>query len=185
MLIHNAGLVAFADIDVMDEGLFERMLNINVRAAFWLARAVFPSMKQQHYGRMVFTTSGRAMFLESALPGLTCYTMGKLAQVGLMQSLAAEGAAWNIRVNAVAPVAATRMLRRQVAPGTFRPEHVAPGVAFLASAQCEQSGIILQAGNGHFSTARYARGQEITLAPEALTPEAIADQWQALLAPPA
>jgi NAD(P)-dependent dehydrogenase (short-subunit alcohol dehydrogenase family) len=111
--------------------------------------------------------------------------MGKLAQVGLMQSLAAEGAAWNIRVNAVAPVAATRMLRRQVEPGTFRPEHVAPGVAFLASAQCEQSGIILQMGDRHFSTARYARGQEITLAPDALTPEAIADRWQALLTPPA
>jgi NAD(P)-dependent dehydrogenase (short-subunit alcohol dehydrogenase family) len=67
------------------------------------------------------------------LRDLAAYAMGKGAQFGLMNALPAEGEPHGIRVNAISPVAATRMLRRRVDPGEMRPEQVAPGVVFLAS----------------------------------------------------
>jgi NAD(P)-dependent dehydrogenase (short-subunit alcohol dehydrogenase family) len=173
-LIHNAGIVTFTPIEATNRELFARMLHVHVEAPFWLAQAAFPHMKTQRYGRIVLTTSGRAMYLERAQPGLTSYTLGKMAQLGLMNGLAAEGHDWGLRVNAIAPVAATRMLRRHVEPETYRPEQVAPAVVFLASAQCTVSGVILHAANGQFSTAQWVRSSEVTLTPGSLTPEAIA-----------
>src|SRR5439155_9573380 len=79
------------------------------------------------------TTSGRAMMVEGNEDGLATYTAAKLGVVGLMFGLAAEGASHGIRVNAVSPVAATRMLRRRAEPGELEPEQVAPAVVFLAS----------------------------------------------------
>ena len=85
----------------------------------------------------MFTTSGRAMRAEDCVPGLIAYSAAKMAQVGLMVGLAAELHDTDIRVNAVSPVATTRVLRRN-AP-ELRPELVAPGVAFLASSACRIS----------------------------------------------
>jgi NAD(P)-dependent dehydrogenase (short-subunit alcohol dehydrogenase family) len=82
----------------------------------------------------MFTTSGRATRAEDCVPGLIAYSAAKMAQVGLMVGLAAELHDTDIRVNAVSPVAATRVLRRN-AP-ELRLELVAPGVAFLASSAC-------------------------------------------------
>jgi NAD(P)-dependent dehydrogenase (short-subunit alcohol dehydrogenase family) len=180
ILIHNAGLLTFTPIEEMEAALFTRMLQVNVEAPFWLAQAAFPTMKRQRYGRIVLSTSGRAMFLEAALPGLTGYALGKMAQVGLMNALAVEGQAWGIRVNAISPAAATRMFRQPVAPGTFLPEQVAPAVAFLASAQCDVSGMVIRASNGQFSLARWSRTAEVTLGPGVITPEAIASWWNTL-----
>jgi NAD(P)-dependent dehydrogenase (short-subunit alcohol dehydrogenase family) len=148
-----------------------------VAAPFRLSQAAFPIMQRQHYGRIVFTTSGRAMFLEDALPDLSGYAIGKMAQLGLMNALAAAGESHSIRVNAISPVAATRMFRSTVAPGTLRPEQVAPGVAFLASSQCDFSGVILQAGDGHFAVARWQRSAGIDFGGADVTPEDIAGQW--------
>ncbi len=117
------------------------------------------------------------MFLEHALPELTGYAIGKMAQLGLMNALVAAGEAWGIRVNAISPVAATRMFRSSVAPQELSPEQVAPGVAYLASSHCNASGIILQASNGHFSTVQWHRSTSVDFGVQAATPEAIGDQW--------
>ncbi len=181
ILIHNAGLLRFVPIEETDSQFFERMINVSVAAPFWLSQAAFPVMKQQHYGRIVFTTSGRAMYLEAAMPGLTSYAIGKMAQLGLMNALAAEGEAYGIRVNAISPVAATRMLQRQVAAHELRPEQVAPGVAFLASSHCNFSGVVLRASNGNFSVARWSFSPEVSFETEVVTPEAIAEQWSRII----
>ena len=177
ILINNAGWITFTPLEDMTPDLLGRILNIQVAAPFWLSQAAFPIMKRQHYGRVVMTTSGRAMFLEHALPELTGYALGKMAQLGLMNALAADGAAEGIHVNAISPVAATRMLRSSVAPQELRPEQVAPGVAFLASSLCNFSGIVLQASNGHFSTARWTRSAGVDFGGTAITIEDIADKW--------
>ncbi|MEO8954337.1 MAG: SDR family NAD(P)-dependent oxidoreductase [Ktedonobacteraceae bacterium] len=177
ILINNAGWITFTPLEEMTPALLERIINIQIAAPFWLSQAAFPTMKQQHYGRIIFTTSGRAMFLEHALPELTGYALGKMAQLGLMNALAVAGAADGIRVNAISPVAATRMLQRAVAPQELRPEQVAPGVAFLASAQCDVSGIVLQASNSHFATAQWKVSTGIDAGEAVITPEAISDQW--------
>ncbi len=183
ILIHNAGWISYTPLEEMTPALFERIANIQIGAPLWLAQAAFPIMKRQHYGRIVLTTSGRAMFLEDALPELSGYAFGKMAQLGLMNALAVAGEADGIRVNAISPVAATRMFRRQVAPQELRPEQVAPGVAFLASSQCTMSGIILQAGNGHFSIAQWTRSKGLDFGSETVTPEDIAKQWEHISAP--
>ena len=180
ILINNAGWISFTPLEDMTPDLLGRILNVQVAAPFWLAQAAFPIMKRQHYGRVVMTTSGRAKFLEHALPELTGYALGKMAQLGLMNALAADGAAEGIHVNAISPVAATRMLRSPVAPQELRPEQVAPGVAFLASSQCNFSGMVLQASNGHFSTAQMTRSAGVDFGGGAITIEDIAEKWNVI-----
>jgi NAD(P)-dependent dehydrogenase (short-subunit alcohol dehydrogenase family) len=165
-LVHSAGIVRYAGIDATPEDEWTRMLDINVSAAWWLCRAVWPAMKERSYGRIVLTTSGFAL---RPIPGadLTGYSVGKAAQVGLMNGLAAEGEPHGILVNCVSPVAATRIFRREVQPGEMTPEAVAPGVAMLASADCRWSGQVLVAQDGEFAFDRMVR----TVAISARTPE--------------
>jgi len=156
--------------------VWDRMVAIGVDAPFHLARAAVPHMRRQGYGRIVLTTSGRAMRVEDCVPGLIAYSAVKMAQVGLMVGLAAELQDTDIRVNAVSPVAATRVLRRP-AP-ELRPELVAPGVAFLASSACMTSGAVLNAAGGRFSAARWDRSDSLDLGPTPASPEDIAIRWQ-------
>lgn len=92
-----------------------------------------------------------------------------------MNALAAEGAASGIRVNAIPPGAATRMLRRPVENGTFTPERVAPGVAFLAPSDCTRSGMILHAADGRFRLLEPNASGPVALSGDGLAPEAIRD----------
>src|SRR5687768_16759156 len=180
-LVHNAGLVVFAALDETTPAVWDRMIAIGVDAGFHLARAAVPHMRRQGYGRIVLTTSGRAMRVEDCVPGLVAYSTAKMAQVGLMVGLAAELADTDIRVNAISPVAATRVLRRQ-APELLA-DLVAPGVAFLASSACTTSGVVLNAAGGRFSASWWDRGETVDLGPTA-SPETIAGHWQRFVAPP-
>jgi NAD(P)-dependent dehydrogenase (short-subunit alcohol dehydrogenase family) len=179
-LVHNAGLVVFAGLEETTPAVWDRMIAIGVDAGFHLARAAVPHMRRQGYGRIVLTTSGRAMRVEDCMPGLVAYSTAKMAQVGLMVGLAAELAEMNIRVNAISPVAATRVLRRQ-APELLA-DLVAPGVAFLASQACTTSGAVLNAAGGRFSASWWDRGEVLDLGPAA-SPEDVAARWQHFMAP--
>src|SRR2546428_8863536 len=183
VLINNAGLLGHALIEEMDPELFSRMVRVSVEAPFLLTQAAFPEMKRRRYGRIVVTTSGRAMYIDAAMQGLTAYSIGRGAQLGLMVSLAAEGDPFGIRVNAVSPVATTRMtMSKDAAP--MAPEQVAPGVAFLASRACDFSGAILRAGGGRFSVARYVFTGGVDFGPDAIAPEAIAERWAEIAGEP-
>jgi NAD(P)-dependent dehydrogenase (short-subunit alcohol dehydrogenase family) len=155
-LVNNAGLVVFASLEQTELTVWNRMVAVGISAPFHLARAAVPHMRERGYGRIVFTTSGRATRVEDCVPGLTAYSAAKMAQIGLMVGLARELRDTNIRVNAISPVAATRVLRRN-AP-ELAPELVAPGVAFLASSACTESGVVLRAAGGRFSAAWWDRG---------------------------
>lgn len=179
ILIHNAGLLAYTPVEESDARAWERLRKVGIDAPLLLSAAAFPHMKRQGYGRVVVTTSGRAMSLDAAQPGLAAYAMGKMAQLGLMNVLAVEGAPFGIRANAISPVAATRLLQRAVAPGEMAPEQVAPAVAFLVSRQCDFSGMVVRAAAGRFSIARWTFNEGIDLG-AAPTPEAIAEQWHAI-----
>jgi len=180
ILVSNAGWITYTPLEEMTPALFEHVMQIQIAAPYWLAQAAFATMKQQQYGRIVLTTSSRALFREYALPELSGYAVGKMAQLGLMNALAAAGSPFGIHVNAICPVAATRMLRRAVPERESRPDQVAPGVAFLASTQCTFSGAVLIANNGQFSTLQWNEGPEVDFGVETTTPEAIAEQWPVL-----
>jgi len=175
-VIQNAGLNVWEELGDAHRS-WERMRRVNVDAPFHVTRASFPVMRRQRYGRFVFTTSGRAMAVERTRPGLAAYVVGKMAHFALMIVTAAEGAEHGILANAVAPAAATRMLRRSVEPGELEPEQVAPGVVFLASDRCTFAGKVLEAGGGAFDVARWASSEDVDFGREPVEPEAIAERW--------
>ncbi len=176
VLIQNAGLVIWEELEVADRS-WERMRRVSVDAPFHITRAAFPVMKEQGYGRFVFTTSGRAMALERTRPGLAAYAVGKMAHFALMIVTAAEGESHGILANAISPAAATRVLVREVAPGELEPDQVVPGILLLASEQCTFSGKVLEAAGGEFDIASWASSEGIDLGRTPVEPELIAERW--------
>ena len=176
VVVHNAGLVVWEELEQADRN-WDRLRRVNIDAPFHLTRAAFPRMREQGYGRFVFTTSGRAMSMERTRPGLAAYAVGKMAHFALMIVTAAEGASHGICANAVAPAARTRMLTRAVEPGELEPEQVAPGVLFLASEACTFSGNVLEAGGGEFDVARWTSSADVDFGREPVDPEVIAERW--------
>ncbi|NMG11013.1 SDR family NAD(P)-dependent oxidoreductase [Brasilonema sp. UFV-L1] len=187
ILIHNAGWVAYQSIQDLTPEFLQRAININLEAPTWLAQAAFPIMKRQNYGRIVLTTSDRAIYQQYALTGLAPYAMGKMAQIGLMNVLAVEGKEHGILVNAISPVAKTRMWNVQDEPEDLRPDQVAPGVLYLASGECRESGFILRASNGQFTAVRWIERDNVDYplnlaAVESSTAEDLATRWQEIAA---
>ena len=181
ILVHNAGLRKYAMIEETDETLLNHMVGVNVYAPFWLSQLVTPIMKGQRYGRIVFTTSGVGMDPERSMPGLSSYALGKMAQLGLMNVLATELQGTGIFVNAISPVAATRMYSAPYEKGELTPEQVAAGVAFLCSSECNFSGVVLRTRNGQFSVSKWAARKWIDFGSRP-TPEQIAERWNEIVA---
>ena len=176
VVIQNAGLVIWEELEVADRS-WDRMRRVSIDAPFQMTRAVFPAMKEQGYGRFVFTTSGRAMAVDRTRPGLAAYAVGKMAHFALMLVTAAEGEAHGIHANAISPAAATRVLVRETAPGELEPEQVVPGVLFLASEECTFSGKVLEAAGGEFDVARWVSSDEVDFGRTPVEPEMIAERW--------
>ncbi|MGO3131888.1 MAG: SDR family NAD(P)-dependent oxidoreductase [Alcaligenes sp.] len=155
ILIHNAGWVGYQPIEEQQSDFLERSLGINVHAPVWLSKHAWEHLKQSSSARVVLNTSDRAMYEQYAQPGLVAYAAGKMAQLGIMNALSMEGKAHGILVNAISPVAKTRMWGITKAPENLKPEWVAPGVLYLASPLCQDTGLILRASNGQFTTTRF------------------------------
>ena len=153
-LIHSAGLVAWQDTAAVEDDLYRRLNGINSDAAFWLASAVLPGMREQGFGRLLFTTSGWAL---SASPGsgpLVLYCQGKGAQFGLAMALAKDAGHPEILANALSPVANTRMYASPVPEGKLRPDRVAGAAAYLVSPACRLTGWVVKAADGDLALAR-------------------------------
>lgn len=148
-LIHNAGIVRYHGIADTTVEEWQRTAAINIDAAWWLCRTVWPFMLTQTYGRIVLTTSGYGLRVVPEAD-VAAYGVSKAAQFGLMNALAGEGMAHGVLVNAIAPIAATRIFRRPVEDGELTPRSVAPGVAMLASQQCPFTGRVLTAAGGRW-----------------------------------
>jgi NAD(P)-dependent dehydrogenase (short-subunit alcohol dehydrogenase family) len=182
ILIHNAGWVDYQAIEQTDAAFLQRALGINVYAPLWLCKHGWPSLKKSACPRVVLTTSDRAMFGCYAQVGLAGYAAGKMAQIGIMNALALEGKSDGIIINAVSPVAKTRMWGVQGTPENLTPESVVPGVLYLASAECRESGYALRASNGQFTATRFVENQGVNypldLARIAVdNPDHFAERW--------
>jgi NAD(P)-dependent dehydrogenase (short-subunit alcohol dehydrogenase family) len=175
VLVNNAGLVVYEEIEHAGRS-WETMRRVGIDAPFHLSHAVFPAMKRQHYGRLIFTTSGIAMSAEDTRPGLSAYAAAKMAQFGMMVVFAAEGRPHNVLANAISPVAATRVYTQPVAPGELDPTRVAPGVVFLAAEECDVTGVVLSAADGWFDLRSWARTGGVDLGYD-VTPEDVAARW--------
>jgi NAD(P)-dependent dehydrogenase (short-subunit alcohol dehydrogenase family) len=162
VLIANAGILrdkSFAKMELKD---FEAVVNVHLMGTVKPAKAVWEIMKAQGYGRIVVTTSSTGLYGNF---GQTNYGAAKLSLVGLMNSLKLEGAKDNIRVNAICPVAATRMTEALMPPSVLemlKPEFVSPAVAYLASEEAP-TGVIITAAAGVFAAAQLMETDGVNL----------------------
>ncbi|MDJ0926000.1 MAG: SDR family oxidoreductase [Acidimicrobiia bacterium] len=150
IVINNAGILRDKSFSNMSPELLHPVLDVHLRGAFYVTRPAFVHMKEQGYGRIVFTTSGSGVMGNF---GQANYGAAKMGLVGLMNVLKVEGAKYDIKVNAVAPIAHTRMTEG-VFDGIvelFSPAQVSPAVAYLVSEDCELTGEIWSVGGGSVS----------------------------------
>lgn len=184
-VIHNAGWVAYEKIGMIEERSFDRMMTVTAKAPLWLAQAAWPAMKAAGYGRILMTTSCRALYPQYVHQGLASYAAAKMAVAGLVNVLAEEGKRDGIIVNAVSPVAKTRLWGAEEEPDELLPSAVAPGVAYLASAQCTEGGWILRAANGQFHATKAAEAAGVDYprnlqAVQASTALEVAQNWASI-----
>jgi len=150
ILVNNAGFLrdrSFAKMTLAD---FEAIIDVHLMGAVRCTKAVWEAMRTQRYGRVVMTTSSSGLYGNF---GQANYSAAKMGLVGLMQTLAIEGEKYGIRVNCLAPSAATRMtddLFSEADLALLSPESVAPGLAWLVS-ESAPTKTILCAGAGAFA----------------------------------
>jgi len=173
ILVNNAGILRDKSFAKMDMADFNLVVQVHLIGAANCCKAVWPHMVEQKYGRIVMTTSSTGLYGNF---GQANYGAAKLAQVGLMQTLAIEGAKNNIHVNALAPTAATRMtedLFPKDMLDALRPEAVVPAMLVLAH-ESAPTRTILCAGGGTFEAAHITLTQGIHLGLGDSVPEQLA-----------
>jgi NAD(P)-dependent dehydrogenase (short-subunit alcohol dehydrogenase family) len=151
-LLHNASTVPdLRTTDQLSSHDLDVVLKINAFAGLWMARAAWPHMVRQKYGRILYTTSVGIYGAEGTAP----YCAAKGANIAIMRCLAPEGAKHGILVNVIAPSARTRMTERHLSAAYgewfFRampPEKVSVGAAYLMSETCKVHGEIFSMGGG-------------------------------------
>ncbi|MCP4309429.1 MAG: SDR family NAD(P)-dependent oxidoreductase [bacterium] len=150
VVINNAGILRDKSFANMDASLLHPVLDVHLRGAFYVTRPAFAHMKEQGYGRILFTTSGSGVMGNF---GQANYGAAKMGLVGLMNVLKVEGAKYGIRVNSMAPIAHTRMTEGLFGGivEMFSPGQVSPAAAYLVSEQCELTGEIWSVGGGSIS----------------------------------
>ena len=173
VLVNNAGILrdkTFAKMDLAD---FQLVLNVHLMGAVHCSKAVWPIMTARKYGRIVMTTSSTGLYGNF---GQSNYGAAKMALVGLMQTLALEGAKHDIRVNCLAPTAATRMtagLLPEAVLQALKPEAVVPAMLVLAS-QDAPTRTILCAGAGTFEAAHITLTSGVWIGTGPQAPEELA-----------
>ncbi len=182
ILVNNAGILRDKSFANMERSDFDLVVNVHLTGTAICTKAVWGHMREKNYGRIVVTTSSSGLYGNF---GQANYGAAKLGVVGLMNTLRTEGAKYDIRVNALAPVALTRMTEDIIpdeAKGLLNPEEVTPGVVFLVSKDAP-NGIVLAAGAGGFASARIYETEGIWLSHEDRTPENIAARFDEIRDP--
>ena len=176
ILINNAGILrdkTFLKMPIED---FRLVVEVHLMGTANCTKAVWEIMREQNYGRIVFTTSSSGLYGNF---GQSNYGAAKMAMVGLMNTLHLEGAKNNIHVNCLAPTAGTAMTEGLMPEPVFKllsPEAVSPAIVFLAGPDAP-SRKVLGAGGGSFAVFKGFETVGVNLLPDNLTPEGIAAAW--------
>jgi NAD(P)-dependent dehydrogenase (short-subunit alcohol dehydrogenase family) len=147
-VVSNAGILRDGTFHKMTFENWDAVLKVHLYGGYNILRAAWPHFREQSFGRVVVATSTSGLFGNF---GQTNYGAAKLGLVGLINTLALEGAKYNIHANAVAPIAATRMTQDIMPPEALEkltPEFVAPVVAYLCTEECADNGSVFIVGGG-------------------------------------
>ncbi|API59681.1 hypothetical protein BSL82_10420 [Tardibacter chloracetimidivorans] len=181
ILVWNAGILIPSPLEDISDPDWRWMLGVHLDGSMFMARAAWPYFKGRGYGRLIFTSSSGAMYGQG---DLAAYGAAKGGIFGFMRSLAREVGEDDLRVNAILPGAATRMVLEESSifwdenPGLGNPAHVSALVAYLAHEQCQDNGRIYTAGAGFFARTEIMEARGIRFDHRRpVTPEQVADAW--------
>ena len=177
ILVNNAGILrdkSFHKVSIED---FNLVMDVHFQGSLNCTHTIFPIMREQEYGRIIFTSSASGVYGNF---GQTNYGSAKMAMIGLMNTLKLEGQNKNIFTNSITPVAYTRMTDGLI-PEDFgqnlKSEYITPAVIYLASDQAP-NGVIIAAGAGVFSRINIQESMGVSLGTgEHMTPENIHANW--------
>ena len=161
ILLNNAGILRDISFQKMKDLDWELIFKVHVYGAYKCTKAAWNIMREQGYGRIINTSSAAGLFGSF---GQVNYSAAKLALHGFTQALAKEGEKKNIRVNTIAPLAASRMLETVMPPDvlkTVNPNLVIPLVAYLCHESCEETGSVFEVGGGFVAKLRWQRTEVI------------------------
>ncbi|KKF96432.1 (3R)-3-hydroxyacyl-CoA dehydrogenase [Ceratocystis platani] len=179
ILINNAGILRDVSFKNQKDADWDLIMKVHVKGAFKCARAAWPHFRKQKYGRVINTASAAGLFGSF---GQTNYSAAKMAMVGFTETLAKEGAKYNILCNVIAPIAASRMTETVMPPDLLKnlgPEWVVPLVAVLVHKGNQETGSIFEVGGGHVAQLRWERSSGLLLkADESYTPGAVLQNWK-------
>lgn len=166
IVINNAGILRDKSFHKMTEEDWQNVLDVHLLGTFRLCHEVWPLMQQKSYGRIVNVTSGAGLYGNF---GQANYAAAKMGILGLTQTLAKEGEKSNIKVNCIAPVAASRMTETVLPKNVLDmldPAYVLPMVTYLAGESCKCNGAAFELGGGWYSQVRWQRSAGIVLKDE-------------------
>lgn len=170
ILVNNAGILRDKSFKKMPQADWDIVMDVHLNGSAYVTRAAWPIMYEQNYGRIVFTSSSSGIYGNF---GQANYGAAKMGMLGFMNVLAIEGRSKNIRVNALAPAAATRLIN--TIPGreedldnpdpTRHPKLVTPAVLLMCGDDAP-TGKVIQAGNGRFSCAAIFNNDDLEFGPD-------------------
>ena len=178
VLVNNAGILRDKSFHKMSLDDFNLVMSVHFEGTLNCTHTIFPIMREQNYGRIIFTSSSSGVFGNF---GQSNYGSAKMAMVGLMNTLKIEGQKYNIHSNSITPVAYTRMtdsLLPDDVGESLQPEFVTPAVIYLSSEDAP-NGAIISAGAGVFSRIFIHETNGVSLGMgDEMTPENIAASWE-------
>ena len=177
IVINNAGILRDKSFHNMTPDLWQAVIDVHLTGAYNVTQAAWPLFREQSYGRVISTASGAGVFGNF---GQANYGAAKMGLVGFTRVLAQEGAKYNIRANAIAPVAKTRMTEDILGTigDSLEPRYVSPVVTYLAHETCEATGRLFSVAGGRVAEVFIAEGPGFT--DKDLSPESIAANWDAV-----
>ncbi|SKA97102.1 NAD(P)-dependent dehydrogenase, short-chain alcohol dehydrogenase family [Pseudomonas extremaustralis] len=179
VVVNNAGILRDKTFHKMEDSDWDLVYRVHVEGAYKVTRAAWPHLREQSYGRVIFTASTSGIYGNF---GQSNYGMAKLGLYGLTRTLALEGRKNNILVNAIAPTGGTRMTEGLIPPQVFerlKPELVSPLVVYLGSEACQETSGLFEVGGGWIGKTRWERSLGVGFDPEAgFSPKDVAAHWQ-------
>ncbi len=179
VVVNNAGILRDKTFHKMDDSDWDLVYRVHVEGAYKVTRAAWPHLREQGYGRVIFTASTSGIYGNF---GQSNYGMAKLGLYGLTRTLALEGRKNNILVNAIAPTGGTRMTEGLIPPQVFerlKPELVSPLVVYLGSEACQETSGLFEVGGGWIGKTRWERSLGVGFDPETgFSSDDVAAHWQ-------